>query len=115
ACPGGSPQGVGALKGDLCKKNINTRPSSSRTRISAGRMSAWIFPRPKSFATSSSSIGHILARGWLQGTLPLSLARALRPPPGYWHLDFLERGLQTGWRVEPILKAAVELQQLQAV
>ena len=61
----------------------------------------------------ASIFHHILARGWLQGTLPLSLARALRPPPGYWHLDFLARGLQRGWRVEPILKAAVELQQLQ--
>jgi hypothetical protein len=61
----------------------------------------------------ASIFHHILARGWLQGTLPLSLARALRPPPGYWHLDFLERGLRRGWHVEPILKAEVKLQQLQ--
>ena len=61
----------------------------------------------------ASIFHHILARGWLQGTVPLSLARALRPPPGYWHLDFLERGLRRGWHVEPILKAEVKLQQLQ--
>jgi hypothetical protein len=60
-----------------------------------------------------SIVHHITVRGVLYGTLPLPIARALRPPPGYWKIDLLARGLQKGWRVERILKASVEYQRLQ--
>jgi hypothetical protein len=55
---------------------------------------------------------HVCVRGVLRGTLPLLIVRALRPPPGYWNLDFLARGVGLAWRMERILKAQVEAQHL---
>jgi hypothetical protein len=55
---------------------------------------------------------HVRVRGALRGMSPVLIIRALRPPPGYWNLDFLTRGLERGWRVGPDLKAHVEWQRL---
>ncbi len=56
---------------------------------------------------------HVRVRGLLRETRPLRIIRALRPPPGYWDLDFMTRCVERGGRMERLLKAQVEWQRLQ--
>jgi hypothetical protein len=63
----------------------------------------------------SETISHHVALGEARWEIsPLRIARALRPPQGYWTLDFLAQGLENGWQLQrQILKDAVEYQRLQ--
>jgi hypothetical protein len=57
-------------------------------------------------------VHRVCMRGVWRGLEPLRIMRALRPPPGYWDLDFLRRGVEKDWPMEPALKARVEYQGL---
>jgi hypothetical protein len=56
---------------------------------------------------------HLDVRGVLRLNLLSRLTRVLRPSMGYRALEFLQRGVAKGWRIEPFLRAAVESQRLQ--
>lgn len=47
------------------------------------------------------------------GLSPVRIARALRPPQGYWMLDFLAKGLENGCPLKRQMLRAVEDQRLQ--
>ena len=55
---------------------------------------------------------HLGVRGIIRLNLSSRLTRVLRPSSGYRALEFLQRGVAKGWRIEPILRAAVESQRL---
>ena len=59
------------------------------------------------------TISHLIALiGVVPGTLALAIPRALRPPPGYWTLNFLSERVLNGLPVERILMELVEYQRL---
>src|SRR5437899_96289 len=62
----------------------------------------------------SETISHHIALSEVQDALsPVRITRALRPPQGYWMLDYLAKGLENGRQLQRPMLRAVEYHRLQ--
>jgi|SRR5579871_2572639 len=89
---------------DACRQNLYRVAAQE-----SAELRVWSFEPDEATATI---VHAVVLGGELRGVVPLHVIRALRPPPEYWTIEFLARGVARGARIEPMLKAYAEFENL---